>query len=165
MTERLAVPVGIGGVEATFGRLTFGPDGRLTAAWERAHLGLFELPYPLDNEVIPGGHQVTHLYCHRLLGPVFQDVFRAIDDAGLREHAMGYGGCFNVRSIRGRPGHMSLHAYGVALDLNAHDNPLGSDESHQHPDVVALFKAHGFHWGGDFVGRKDPQHFQYAAGC
>jgi hypothetical protein len=30
--------------------------------------------------------------------------------------------------------------------------------------VVAVFEHFGFLWGGDFRGRPDPMHFQYATG-
>jgi hypothetical protein len=32
------------------------------------------------------------------------------------------------------------------------------------PDVVAVFRHFGFRRGGDFGGRKEPMHFQYATG-
>ena len=29
------------------------------------------------------------------------------------------------------------------------------------PNVVALWKAHGFLWGGDYAGNKDAMHFEF----
>ncbi len=159
---QLVCPVGLDGIIRVYGALEFGPDGRPTLAWERKHLGLFELPYALDNDVIPGGHQVTHLYCHRLVGPIFQAVFTEIADAGLAEHAMGYGGCFNVRTQRGSATKLSTHAWGIALDLNPADNPRGGPD-HQHPSVTAIFTRHGFVHGAAFP-TPDAMHYQACAG-
>jgi hypothetical protein len=41
--------------------------------------------------------------------------------------------------------------------------PLGSLRR-MPDDVVGIWRAAGFFYGGDFSGRKDPQHFQIAVG-
>lgn len=72
-----------------------------------------------------------------------------------------------------RPSH---HSAGLALDLNPHLNPYQSGGTTLPPgavydptlpgtvtpDVVALFKAHGFLWGGDWHTKKDYMHFSWA---
>lgn len=80
-----------------------------------------------------------------------------------------YGGGFNFRPIRGvdgkfTVGKLSTHAYGAAIDLAPHLNPLGRfyDPSkfmmpHQ---VITIFKDEGWVWGGDFKTRPDCMHFQ-----
>lgn len=58
---------------------------------------------------------------------------------------------------------LSLHSYGVAVDFNWDTNPMGPTlDSDLPPAFIANFKAHGWEWGGDWKGIKDPMHFQFA---
>lgn len=68
---------------------------------------------------------------------------------------------------------MSAHAFGVAIDINPddYDNDYylgkGNDLRNKNnpyciPDeVIDIFKAHGWYWGGDFNICADTMHFQY----
>lgn len=55
---------------------------------------------------------------------------------------------------------LSNHSWGLALDLDATDHPLGT-----HKDfprwVVECAHKWGLSWGGDYVNRPDPMHFEY----
>lgn len=80
--------------------------------------------------------------------------------------ATGYGikssGGFNYRPIRGsKTGKLSEHGKGLAIDLNAETNPLGSEATDLPPNVSEIAAKYGLKWGGDFKGRKDPMHFEY----
>lgn len=80
--------------------------------------------------------------------------------------ATGYGikssGGFNYRPIRGsKTGKLSEHGKGLAIDLNAETNPLGSETTDLPPNVSEIAAKYGLKWGGDFKGRKDPMHFEY----
>lgn len=65
----------------------------------------------------------------------------------------------------------SHHSYGCVIDLNWTSNPMigvtggtyapGEDPYSVTPEVVAIWKAHGFYWGGDWSGSKDYMHFTY----
>ena len=56
---------------------------------------------------------------------------------------------------------LSLHAFGIALDLNVPGNQRGTrGEIDRH--VVAIFKKWGFTWGGDLA-YTDPMHFELNA--
>ncbi len=55
------------------------------------------------------------------------------------------------------------HSSGIAIDLNPETNRTGTPGD-MDPQIVAVFKQHGFKWGGDWLGRKDPMHFQYCSG-
>lgn len=59
-----------------------------------------------------------------------------------------------------RGSHPSTHAWGIAIDLEAERYPLGS-AARMPDDVVAVFHKAGFFYGGDFLARKDPMHFQF----
>ncbi|HQR26835.1 MAG TPA: M15 family metallopeptidase [Nocardioides sp.] len=81
---------------------------------------------------------------------------------------------FNCRSVVGKPGSLSPHAWGRSIDLNPWENPYQSQEgtvpnswwlSHSHPrvawrstahEVVGVMAAHGLQWT---YGTKDSQHF------
>lgn len=69
-------------------------------------------------------------------------------------------GCFMIRQKRGLKS-MSLHSWGIAIDLNAAWNQL-----HMKPTLssgfVKCFTDAGFDWGGDWA-RKDGMHFQLAS--
>ncbi|MBI3681011.1 MAG: M15 family metallopeptidase, partial [Acidobacteria bacterium] len=66
----------------------------------------------------------------------------------------------NERSI-------SEHSYGLALDINAVENPRTGQtapngcHSTMDPRIVAIFRAFGFTWGRDWR-TPDPHHFEIA---
>ncbi len=122
--------------------------------FERQWIASFTLPYAL----VFNSAMIWTARCHRLVITTFQAVFAAIKADGLCDAASEYGGIYANRSIRGFPGHLSAHAYGLAIDLNPTAFPLGSAKN-QDPRVTAIFKAHGFAYGGDFLSRKDPMHY------
>lgn len=165
------VPHGWDEIVATYGALEFGPDGRVTAQWEREHLASFALPYPFENHAAPSAPPLKRIYCHRLVGPILQETLNEILRAGLHVKDVGdprydglyaYGGCWNVRPIRGRPGFWSLHSFAAAIDCNPKENPLGF-AGRMHPEVVRIFRGYEWKHGGDFT-RRDPQHQQLATG-
>jgi hypothetical protein len=55
---------------------------------------------------------------------------------------------------------MSLHSWGLAVDLNAFENGLGK-EPKLSPGFVKCFTDAGFDWGGTWK-RKDGMHFELA---
>lgn len=73
-------------------------------------------------------------------------------------------GCWNVRYKRGNKKEVSLHAYGLAVDINADTNPMKSPLTTDMPAAfVRVFEEQGFKWGGRFL-TPDPMHFQWAHG-
>ncbi len=69
-----------------------------------------------------------------------------------------YAGCYAPRRIQPR-GQLSLHAWGVAVDLNAAANPF-MGRSRQDRRLVKAMEEQGFTWGGDWPTRPDPMHFE-----
>ena len=106
---------------------------------------------------IAGGKQVS-ITCHVAIADRLHDVFAALVAAGKVDLIKSYNGCYVVRSVRGMSS-PSLHSWGLAIDVNASDFPLGSTKA-QDPELIKAFKDAGFFWGGDFKKRKDPMHFQ-----
>ncbi len=103
------------------------------------------------------------------------EAFQALD--GVMQ-ASGYRprpadtGAFNCRQITGGSA-FSLHAYGIAADINWNSNPYRRDNrlvTDMPPDMVAAIKAirtgNGapvFRWGGDYRSVKDAMHFEVVA--
>ena len=142
-------PVGLDEIIDTFGNLDI-PN------FEARYIVPLTLPYPLYYE----GSKVTRARCHYLIVENFQRAFDSIQTAGLQDQVANYSGIYNPRSIRGQSSHPSTHSWGIAIDLEAEKYPLGSAQ--RFPDaVVRIFQDAGFFYGGDFVSRKDPMHFQF----
>lgn len=79
-------------------------------------------------------------------------------------------GAYNCRKITGGTGY-SLHAYGIAADLNWQTNPYGRRLVTDMPrrmvdDILAIRTVGGhrvFRWGGDYTTNKDAMHFEVVA--
>jgi hypothetical protein len=69
---------------------------------------------------------------------------------------------YACRKIRGSST-WSNHAWGLAVDLNAPENPMGprNGRIRRYPAAIALWKNYGFRWGGDYSGRADDMHFEF----
>lgn len=80
-------------------------------------------------------------------------------------------GAYNCRQITGGSGY-SLHAYGIALDLNWSTNPYGPTLITDMPagmvdDITALRTNNGrrvWEWGGSWSGNKDAMHYEVDCG-
>jgi len=162
--DRPPTPHGLEGVIDTFGDIYdwMQDDGTLDSGFQRQQLDRADLPFPVALSW-DTSRRVTQLYCHKLLAPVFVEVFETIERAGLRDEVRTYGGCFNFRSKRSAA-KLSTHSWAISVDLNPESNPMGSDGD-MHPGIVEIFQTYGFKWGGDWPGRaRDPMHFQYCTG-
>lgn len=102
--------------------------------------------------------------CHRVLLPQLEGALRQIEDAGLAELIKPdqYGGCHVARFIDrdgNRP--LSMHAWGLAFDINVAENPKGQTPKLD-PRIVAIFERWGFRWGGRWS-PPDGHHFELGA--
>jgi hypothetical protein len=94
----------------------------------------------------------------------FIGVFDEIEKEGLVKHITSFNGAWVARFIRGSTKNISTHANGLALDLNAKENPLnkiGADigmKGSLH-ELTPIFNKWGFLWGATF-NRKDYMHYQ-----
>lgn len=83
----------------------------------------------------------------------------AADDWGYAHREVG--GRWTDSGFVGGVGVWSMHAYGVAVDVNAADNPRQRTLRTDIPArTVARWEDHGFYWGGRFK-TPDPMHFEY----
>lgn len=65
---------------------------------------------------------------------------------------------YENRMIRGETSGKSNHAYGLAIDVNALTNVLGTTGD-MPSEVAAQWELEGGDWGGDWT-RPDPMHFE-----
>lgn len=80
-------------------------------------------------------------------------------------------GAFNCRPITGGSGY-SLHAFGIAVDINWQDNPYGPRLVTDMPiamvlEIEALRTGDGWQvwgWGGRYAKNKDAMHFEVVCG-
>jgi hypothetical protein len=99
--------------------------------------------------------------CHRKMIPALRAAMRDLVRRGLA-HLVDpgdYAGCYAPRRIP-TSGTLSLHAWGLAVDLNASRNPQGS-KPHQDLRLVHVMERHGFSWGGRWPTVPDGMHFEY----
>ncbi len=84
--------------------------------------------------------------------------FTQLEKNSLQGEVKTFDGCYNDRSVRGHAT-LSLHAWAVAIDLNASTEKLGQTHAGWSGQFVAIMKATGLFWGGDWINRKDPMHW------
>ncbi|HAT77711.1 MAG TPA: hypothetical protein DCS19_13050 [Flavobacterium sp.] len=113
---------------------------------------LWDVPPTLEIGVIP-----KRLYCNRDMIAPLTTAFSNLISRGFVQELKTFDGCFNIRKKRGLAS-MSLHAWGLAIDVNASWNGLGVTPVLS-AGFVKCFTDAGFDWGGTWQ-RKDGMHFQ-----
>lgn len=106
---------------------------------------------------------LIHKRCADALTQIFSAIWDHYDKDQVKLDATGftrYSGSYNYRNVRGAT-NLSCHAFGAALDFNADKLTLGSFGRFDQP-IIDAFKSVGAYYGGDFIHRKDPMHFQFA---
>lgn len=97
------------------------------------------------------------IYCNKDLVVPLTNAFENIIKAGLTDQLKTWDGCFNIRSKRGAKS-MSLHSWGIAIDVNAAWNRFGKKPT-MSSELVKCFTDAGFDWGGVWS-KPDGMHFQ-----
>lgn len=116
-------------------------------AWVSANITQAEVPV------------IGAVTCHRLLIPQLHAALAEVEEAGLAEEIYQYGGCYVPRFIDRDPSNpLSMHAFGLAVDINTPTNQLGTPGD-MDARVVEIFERWGFTWGGRWS-RPDPMHFE-----
>jgi hypothetical protein len=121
---------------------------------KQLNMVVWDVPGYLEIGVIP-----KKIYCNRdMMAPLTQ-AFTNLISTNCVSELKTYDGCFNIRKKRGLTS-MSLHSWGIAIDLNAFENGLNQTPKLS-PGFVKCFTDAGFEWGGNWQ-RKDGMHFQLA---
>lgn len=118
-----------------------------------------------DGKVSPVRRFQVHRKTFLAMTMAFADIWAHYGRSQQAIEAIGlhwYGGCFNYRPVRGSS-RLSCHAFAAAIDLDPEHNPMNRGHlSKMAQPVVDAFKKQGAFWGGDFISRQDPMHFQWA---
>jgi len=90
----------------------------------------------------------------------FQQLISHLDTTGYNIHTLGG---FVDRDKRNQPGVPSLHGLGAAIDINAAQNPMGSQLVTDMPEGIGkVARSLGLGWGGNWNSPKDAMHFSAA---
>lgn len=113
----------------------------------------------IRTEVVPILGRVT---CHKVMLPQLRSALIEVQQRGLADkiHPDEYAGCYYPRFIANSSS-LSLHSFGIALDMNVPGNGRGTVGAIDRT-VVSIFKKWGFAWGGDWKWT-DPMHFEMNA--
>ncbi len=143
-------------VSSRVGTFTYSPhpDGTITP--DRGWVSTY-----IRTEPVPILGSVT---CNKGMVPQLRAALTEVVDRGLADkiHPGEYAGCYYPRYIARDPSKgLSLHSWGIAVDLNVPGNQRGT-VGEMDRQVVAIFKKWGFAWGGDW-NYTDPMHFEMAS--
>ena len=121
-------------------------------ATQSKNMVMWDVPAELEIGVIP-----KKIYCNKDMVKPLEQAFTNLIQRNHVNELKTWDGCFNIRKKRGLSS-MSLHSWGIAIDVNAFENQLN-----QIPKLssgfVKCFKDAGFDWGGKWQ-RLDGMHFQ-----
>jgi len=116
------------------------------------HMIMWDVPGFLEIGMIP-----KRIYCNRDLVQPLSKAFQELIRTGHVNELKTWDGCFNIRKKRGGAT-MSLHSWGIAVDLNAFSNCFGCIPKLS-PGFVKCFTDNGFDWGGTWR-KPDGMHMQ-----
>jgi D-alanyl-D-alanine carboxypeptidase-like protein len=97
--------------------------------------------------------------CNRKVLPQLRSAMLEIQRLGLASLIHSNAGCWSPRMQVGNTFDVSRHAFGIAVDLNAPQNPYGG-KPHQDRRLVEVMERWGFVWGGRWL-VPDGMHFEF----
>jgi hypothetical protein len=119
---------------------------------EAKFMELVPTPNELQIGVIP-----RKIYMNKVMKKPLHNALRLLKSRGLLGELVEWNGIFTIRKMRGGES-LSLHSWGVAIDLNARDNGMGKPPK-MSKGFVNCFIESGFDWGG-YWKSPDGMHFQ-----
>jgi hypothetical protein len=148
-------------------------DEQIIAAYGKPgdtdNLATISLPYPM-RIAWDKSHSVTKMQCHKKLVGKFLSVFSDLKEAygydKLRELEIDvFGGCYNLRQMRGSKTKWSRHSWAIAIDLNPDKNGLKTSfeksqfSNPEYKAMMYIFYKNGFiNYGKEL--NKDSMHFE-----
>lgn len=100
--------------------------------FERKFMKVFKYPKGIVKLIPALGNSI---YCNINFVDIYFLFLYKLIDKNLHTEIKTFDGCFNPRYIRGSSVDISIHSFGMAIDLNAKDNPPGMSREN------ALFKG------------------------
>ncbi len=138
------------------------------AGWQAKQCVSVPVPWAMSMGAIPIKRIVINKIAADSLAKVLTKIWDRCDHTQSKIHSAGcdcFSGSFAVRPIRGGSA-PSMHSFALAIDIDAPNNPLAAPASKTKLKadgiVVRAFKEEGWIWGGDWTGRRDAMHVQYA---
>ena len=118
------------------------------------NMTVWVVPNYLQMSVVP-----KKIYCNEDLVIPLTNAFENILERGVKDQIKTWDGCFNIRDKRASS-NLSLHSWGIAIDINAAWNRFGKKPT-MSPELVKCFIDAGFDWGGVWKAPyTDGMHFQ-----
>lgn len=134
-------------------------------AFESKWMTLWDIPLWINTHIpcLP-----NRVYINKDMVAPLQSVLEALIQVGLYKEINNFAGIYAVRLQRGSSTKLSLHSFGLAIDLNPQDNQLGVSKAdarakglHPFSDTFDdVWRAHGFTVGFDWK-RPDGMHREY----
>lgn len=137
--------------------------------FEKKNMVLYDIPDEI-NKAIPV--LPNRIYINKEIIEPFTKVLRELVAKGLHTEIKTFDGCFNIRKSRGI-NQISMHSFGIAIDLNAAWNPLirnvtSVSRSQVRKRVVKwteeflqVWRNNNFECGADWITVLDGMHFEY----
>jgi hypothetical protein len=97
------------------------------------------------------------IFCNNDFKPLLEKALNNVVDRGLAKEMKTWDGCFVIRNKRGLSS-LSMHSWGLAIDINAFENQL-NQKPNISPQFVKCFTDAGLEWGGNWK-RLDGMHFE-----
>jgi len=159
-----------------FGRIEFTPAPtsadssaiRITNGWNKEHLSKVFVPQLVilaqEHPRLGNFPADGHVFWNKKAEQALLTFFRLVEEKGLLDRILSFGGTWAPRFVRGSSKVLSSHAWATAIDINVAWNPLGRTPAALGKkgcvqELVPVAEACGFYWGGNFP-RKDGMHFE-----
>jgi hypothetical protein len=135
----------------------------IIGSWVEDHITSVYIPN-LDGVMTYGGKFSGRVRWHKDGIEQLQHAFAEIEDKGLSEDIIFWGGSFVPRRVRGGTT-LSRHSWAIALDINPEQNPFMRPVASKGSNgcvlrLVPILEKHGFAWGGRWEDRTDGMHFE-----
>jgi hypothetical protein len=142
-----------------------GGNGQVNQKWYAANIIRVTPPFKMYYAGKPVSGIAFHKKCKDALSAALEEIWEKCDkrQSTIDSHGLSlYGGSFNYRPIRGSR-NISNHSFGIAIDIDPSNNPLGAMHGDMPDFAVQAFKRQGARWGGDYKSRKDWMHYEFVS--
>jgi hypothetical protein len=103
------------------------------------------------------------IYGNGYIAAPLRAALEALIAKGIADQWKSFDGVFNIRPMKGDAQQTSMHAWGLAIDVNAATNPFSASGqliTDLSDEFIFSFTQNGMEWGGSWSQPKDPMHFQ-----